>query len=355
MTVEFWTFARENADEGAYNTYGNEVLVRIGRRGHYMSPSVPWAVDVNLAIGLNTSSDSPFIGVSFDFNNAFAIGSGFMIFTLYENDLSELFGEQVTLSSWATGWHHYAICIDIDYMYFFIDGHKAGQKSMSDEITVVSSGAPIIITQTVGEFIAALRDSIEIKGINANQSSWDGGYAQIAACNDCKWTGDFTPPPKAYFAKPKGPVAVGGADQLYARQVKKLAPAGVLGLVGAAIQFADGSLMGDAENRLMMMVADDSTVSRSMVLVDNNNTPIVTPQGVPLRAVTKGVTVPKVEVNMGGQYYDGVRVKDLPSAQNDEGFIVRDSESGGTVKADKIDSATIDELWDSTEPENENG
>lgn len=143
----------------------------------------------------------------------------------------------------------------------------------------------------------------------------------------------------------------GGADQLYARQVKNLAPAGVLGLVGAAIELADGSLLGDAQGRLILAVADDANVERSMVLVDNNNVPIVTPQNVPIRAVTRGVVVPKVEIELDGQYYDGVRVKDLPDAQNDEGFFVRDSEAGGTVKADAMDQATLDELWDTTEPE----
>lgn len=147
----------------------------------------------------------------------------------------------------------------------------------------------------------------------------------------------------------------GGGDQLYARQVKNLAPAGCLGLVGAAIQFADGNLMGDAKGRLVLMVADDSTAARNLVLVNDNLRPVLTSQNEPVRAVVKGVTVPKVEVNMGGQYYDGVRIKDLPDAQDDNGFFVRDSEAGGTVKADKIDTATIDELWDSTEPENENG
>lgn len=146
----------------------------------------------------------------------------------------------------------------------------------------------------------------------------------------------------------------GGADQLYARQVKKLAPAGCLGLVGAAIQLYDGSLIGDAQGRLILGVADDANVERSMVLVDNNIRPVLTSQNEPIRVAVKGATVQKVEVNMGGQYYDGVRIKDLPDAQNDEGYFVRDSEAGGTVKADAMDQATLDELWDTTEPETDN-
>lgn len=143
-----------------------------------------------------------------------------------------------------------------------------------------------------------------------------------------------------------------GADQLYARQVQKLAPCGVLGLVGAAIQFADGSLMGDAQGRLFLAVADDSTVERTLVLADDNALPIVTPQSVPVQAVVKGSTVPTIPVTLGGHQYDAVRIKDLPDAgAGENGFMVRDSESGGTVRADAIDAQGVDELWDATEPE----
>lgn len=51
-----------------------------------------------------------------------------------------------------------------------------------------------------------------------------------------------------------------GGRQLYRHEVKKLAPAGVLGLPGAAIQLADGSFLGDAEGRLVIAVGDDANV-----------------------------------------------------------------------------------------------
>ena len=142
----------------------------------------------------------------------------------------------------------------------------------------------------------------------------------------------------------------GGADQLYARQVKKLAPAGVLGLVGAAIMTDEG-LLGDAQGRLILAVADDSTVTREMVLVNDNLVPVVNAQNQPVRAVIKGTTVPKVEVNMGGQYFDGVRIKDLPDAGDVNGFIPRDSDAEGTRKTKGIGVDGMDELWDSTKPE----
>lgn len=50
----------------------------------------------------------------------------------------------------------------------------------------------------------------------------------------------------------------GGGNQLLRRQVQQVAPAGVLGLPGAAIQFADGSFMCDAQGRLFLMASDDA-------------------------------------------------------------------------------------------------
>lgn len=144
-----------------------------------------------------------------------------------------------------------------------------------------------------------------------------------------------------------------GADQLYARQVRKLAPCGVLGLVGAAIQFADGSLMGDAQGRLFLAVADDSTVERTLVLADALARAIVTPQSVPVRAVVKGTNIPTVPVSIGGTQYDAVRIKDLPDAGNENGFVVRDSENGGTVKTNAISDEELDTLWEDTPAESD--
>lgn len=62
----------------------------------------------------------------------------------------------------------------------------------------------------------------------------------------------------------------GGGRQLSRSQVKKLAPCGVLGLPGAAIQFADGSYMGDARGRLILAVADDSTIENPSYLMSED-------------------------------------------------------------------------------------
>lgn len=148
--------------------------------------------------------------------------------------------------------------------------------------------------------------------------------------------------------------ADGGGHQLLRRQVKKLAPTGVLGLPGAAIQFCDGSLMGDQDGKLMMMVADDATVEHDLVLGDETGNVISTPQGVPVKVVIKGgQTVPTIPVDIGGTTYDAVRIKDLPDAGNENGFMVRDSENGGTVKTKAISNEELDALWDNTPAESD--
>ena len=149
--------------------------------------------------------------------------------------------------------------------------------------------------------------------------------------------------------------ADGGGHQLLRRQVKKLAPAGVLGLPGAAIMFCDGSLMGDQDGKLMMMVADDATVEHELVLGDETGNVISTPQGVPVKVMIKGgQTVPTIPVDIGGTTYDAVRIKDLPDASAEHnGYMVRDSEEGGTVKTDAITEQEFDTLWDNTPAESD--
>lgn len=143
------------------------------------------------------------------------------------------------------------------------------------------------------------------------------------------------------------------ADQLYARQVQKLAPCGVLGLVGAAISLGGEEgfeeLLADEQGRIILMEADDSTVERELVLADNTGNVIVTPQSAPIRAVVKGTTVPTIPIMIdGGQQVDGVRIKDLPDARDDSGYLVRDSEAGGTTKAGIVGDSGFDSLWENT-------
>ena len=134
--------------------------------------------------------------------------------------------------------------------------------------------------------------------------------------------------------------ASGGGHQLTRAQVRKLAPAGVLGLPGAAIRFADGSLMGDAEGSLMLMVADDSTVEREVLLADNIGNIVVSSAGVPVKVKLTGSSapsIPLVETEWEGTTVDAVRIKDLPDASEYGSYMVRDSDTEGTTKIDESD------------------
>lgn len=145
-----------------------------------------------------------------------------------------------------------------------------------------------------------------------------------------------------------------GGHQLSRSQVRKLSPAGVLGLPGAAIQFADGSLIGDANGKLMLAAADDSNIEREVLLVDNLGNIVVSPQSVPVRVKLQGPSVPSIpviETEWNGVPVDAVRIKDLPDAGDANGYFVRDSDVEGTVKTRAMTSGELDDIWDSTQPE----
>lgn len=147
-----------------------------------------------------------------------------------------------------------------------------------------------------------------------------------------------------------------GGRQLSRAQVRKMAPAGVLGLPGAAILDAQGNYITDAAGRLILAVADDSTIERDVLLADDNGAIVVTPQSVPVRVVLRGPSVPSIPTittEWNGVPVDAVRIKDLPAAGDTNGYFVRDSDTEGTAKSRAMDEATLDELWDSTPAEGE--
>lgn len=134
-----------------------------------------------------------------------------------------------------------------------------------------------------------------------------------------------------------------GGHQLTRMQVRKTAPAGALGLPCAAIQLADGTLLGTyAENeedrQIFLVAADDSTVEREVLLADNLGNIVVTSQSVPVRVKLQGSEVPNIpviETSWNGVPVDAVRIKDLPDAGYDNAFMVRDSDAGGTTRIDE--------------------
>lgn len=147
-----------------------------------------------------------------------------------------------------------------------------------------------------------------------------------------------------------------GGHQLSRSQVRKLAPAGVLGLPGAALQDAEGNYIVDADGKLILLVADDSNIEREVLLADNLGNIVITPQSVPVRVKLTGPavpTIPVIETEWNGVPVDAVRIKDLPDGADTNGYMVRDSDTEGTVKSRAMDEAALDELWDSTPAEGE--
>lgn len=153
--------------------------------------------------------------------------------------------------------------------------------------------------------------------------------------------------------------------QLSRSQLRKLAPAGVLGLPGAALNVADPNedpllLVLDPEDewggKLLTFVADDSTIERDVLLADNIGNIVVTPNSIPVRVTLKGPSVPSIPTittEWKGVKVDAVRVKDLPDGGDVNSYMVRDSDTEGTVKSRAMDEKTLDELWDSTPAERE--
>lgn len=153
--------------------------------------------------------------------------------------------------------------------------------------------------------------------------------------------------------------------QLSRSNVRKLAPAGVLGLPGAALNVADPNedpllLVLDPEDewggKLLTFVADDSTIERDVLLADNIGNIVVTPNSIPVRVTLKGPSVPSIPTittEWNGVKVDAVRVKDLPDGGDVNSYMVRDSDTEGTVKSRAMDEQTLDKLWDSTPAERE--
>lgn len=134
-----------------------------------------------------------------------------------------------------------------------------------------------------------------------------------------------------------------GGHQLTRMQVRKTAPAGVLGLPCCAIGLDDGTVLGtyeenEEDRQIFLVAADDSTVEREVLLADNLGNIVVTSQSVPVRVKLQGSEVPNIptiETEWNGVPVDAVRIKDLPDAELDSAYMVRDSDVGGTTKIDE--------------------
>ena len=245
--------------------------------------------------------------------------------------------ESFTLAD--TNYHHYAITCDGTDLRVFVDGTAVMTVALEDyDKAQLSLATSFVFYQMyMGPAL--------------------GRFAQTALCNKCKWTENFTPPTTAYTAEAE-PIMVWeeGGRQLSRAQVRKMAPAGVLGLPGAALLDAQGNYITDAAGRLILAVADDSTIERDVLLADNNGAIVVTSQSVPVRVVLRGPSVPSIPTittEWNGVHVDSVRIKDLPDAGDTNGYFVRDSDTEGTTSTRAMDEQTLDDLWDSTPAEGE--
>ena len=69
--------------------------------------------------------------------------------------------------------------------------------------------------------------------------------------------------------------------QILQAKVRKLAPAGVLGIAGAAIGQGDGLLLADADGKLFLMAAEDANIGTGSLLVaERDGTRLVAEDGV---------------------------------------------------------------------------
>ena len=146
-----------------------------------------------------------------------------------------------------------------------------------------------------------------------------------------------------------------GVKQLKHAQVRKLTPAGVLGLPGAAIRMSDGRLLCTSDHKkLILAVANDKNSEVDTVLIDNGGHLMVTSQQKVVKVSLKGdaryQTTP-IHVDGVPGTVDGIRVKDLPDGGDVNSYMVRDSDTEGTVKSLAMNKQTLDELWDSTPAE----
>jgi hypothetical protein len=94
--------------------------------------------------------------------------------------------EVINISKTVTNqtWHHVALSCDGSNLYLFYDGELLGTvviASVSGLSAMLSSALKVMV-------------NVDSSGSGAN-TIW---YAQLALCDACKWTADFTVPTVAY-------------------------------------------------------------------------------------------------------------------------------------------------------------
>ena len=99
----------------------------------------------------------------------------------FELDFSSTISIPYTKSEIGTSWHHYAITSDGDKIYVFIDGIKKAEETLTTADKTYLEGIKHYTYSTQG----------------SGYVLW-GRLSQIAICDECKWTSNFTVPTVAY-------------------------------------------------------------------------------------------------------------------------------------------------------------
>lgn len=112
-------------------------------------------------------------------------------------------GVSYSMQKWAARWHHYALSIDTDNMYMFVDGSLKATTSLDMQLSfnyLNASMQQATYNKTLREFLSEIDlSTISVKCVaNSDGSVFDARFAQVAVCQACKWTSDFVIPTEAY-------------------------------------------------------------------------------------------------------------------------------------------------------------
>lgn len=117
-------------------------------------------------------------------------------------------------------------------------------------------GSIVHLERNPGEYDSEYRERIAIEASKRYAGTPDSVISESAYISDDPAPQYMDEAPATFF------VYTPGGRQLKKKEVQKMAPCGVLGLPGAAIRFADGSVMGDYDGRKILAVADDESRER---------------------------------------------------------------------------------------------
>lgn len=198
-TVECWVVARP--DE--YDTYSLSPWQSVFAVGSSMClVDGQWNNGFQITVCAEDNNERSGVTVALTYSGI--NGSSMSLFGVYDDENDDFIGSGTYFKNWLLSWHHFALSIDSNYIYLLLDGKLVAQKAISDEITfeyqVWEAGAQTTETYegTIAGILVQIPKWVQVGGVDQNQSCFDGGYAQLAVSDACKWTTDFQVPTTAY-------------------------------------------------------------------------------------------------------------------------------------------------------------